>query len=161
MKVVSNASPLINLARIGHLALLNSVYGRITIPEAVWHEVVVAGAGKPGAQDVRSATWLSRQPVSNQALVNALRQDLDAGEAEAIALATELKADLLLMDERLARETAQHLGVRCVGLLGTLVIAKRQGVISQARPYLDALRDIAGFRVSDAPCARLLHDVGE
>ncbi|MGC9397212.1 MAG: hypothetical protein ACP5J4_20395 [Anaerolineae bacterium] len=96
MTVVSNASPLINLAPIGQLALLPALYDKICIPEAVWQEVVVAGQGLPGAEVIATATWITRYTVTNSTLVAALRQDLDAGEAEAIALALELQAELLL-----------------------------------------------------------------
>jgi predicted nucleic acid-binding protein len=87
--VVSNASPLINLARIGHLDLLRAVYGELVIPQAVWEEIVVEGAGQPGAEQVRQANWIRVHTVTNRPLVNALRQNLDAGEAGAIALAAE------------------------------------------------------------------------
>ena len=83
--------------------------------------------------------------------MRALRQDLDAGEAEAIALAVEVEADLLLMDERLGRETARHLGMRYVGLIGVLITAKRNGLIDDVKSRLAALRAVAGIalRVSD------------
>jgi len=58
MSIVSNASPLINLARIGKLDLLRQLYGELAIPEAVWHEVVVEGSEQPGAHEVETATWL-------------------------------------------------------------------------------------------------------
>jgi hypothetical protein len=161
MNVVSDASILINLARIGELDLLRRLYGALMIPEAVWREVVIAGAGQPGAEEVRAASWIKTRDVVNEHLVRALRQDLDAGEAEAIALALEVEADLLLMDERLGRETAQHLGVRYMGLLGLLIVVKRKGLIRAVRPRLDMLRDEANFRVSDALYARVLKDEGE
>jgi len=85
MRVVSNASPLINLACIGMLDLLKQLYGEIYIPEAVWREVVVEGAGQPGAEEVKEADWIRRRSVHNVSLVHALRQDLDAGESETIA----------------------------------------------------------------------------
>lgn len=94
MIVVSNASPLINLARIGDLDLLRRLYGEVVIPEAVWDEVVVSGAGQPGATEVAQATWIQKQAPGNRALIQVLRQDLDAGEAEAVALAVERTADL-------------------------------------------------------------------
>lgn len=161
MSVVSNASPLINLARIGKLTLLRDLYGELIVPEAVWQEVVVEGAGQPGADEVESATWIKTQAATNRQLVNALQQDLDAGEAEAIALTLEMGAELLLMDEHLGRETARHLGLRYVGLVGALVEAKHRGLIRAVKMHLDALRDIAGFRVVDALYARVLQDEGE
>ena len=159
--VVSDASALINLARIDELDLLHRLYGELLIPEAVWREVVVAGAGQPGAEEVRAASWIETRDVANEHLVRALRQDLDAGEAEAIALALEVGADLLLMDERLGRETARHLELRYVGLIGVLIAAKRSGLIDAIKPRLDRLRDGAGFRVSDALYARVLQDEEE
>jgi len=105
MMIVSDASILINLARIGELDLLWKLYGELIVPEAVWQEVVVNGAGQPGAEDINTADWVKRALVKNRYLVQALRQDLDAGEAEAIALALEVEAELLLMDERLGRES--------------------------------------------------------
>jgi len=161
MSVVSNASPLINLARIGKIDLLRELYGELLIPEAVWQEVVIEGAGQPGAEEVRTAPWIQAREVANKDLVRALRQDLDAGEAEAIALALEIGAELLLMDERLGRETARHLGVRYAGLIGILVEAKRKGLINAIKPHLDTLRDVAGFRVSDTLYIRVLQDEGE
>jgi predicted nucleic acid-binding protein len=98
MSIVSNASPLINLARIGKLSFLQELYGELIIPGAVWHEVVVEGAGQPGADEVKAADWIKQRDVTNRQLTQALKQELDAGEAEAIALALEIGADLLLMD---------------------------------------------------------------
>ena len=83
MSIVSNASPLINLARIGKLDLLRHLYGELVIPEAVWREVVIEGEGQPGADEIKAATWIKRQLVTNRQLVQALRQELDVGEAEA------------------------------------------------------------------------------
>ena len=140
---MSNASPLINLARIGQLDLLPQLYGELTLPEAVWHEVVVGGSGQSGADKTGSASGVRVQSASNRHLVQALRQELDAGEAEAIAL--ELDAEFLLLDEQLGRDTAQHMGVRSVGLIGVLVEAKHKGIVSGIQPWLDALRDVAGF----------------
>jgi len=68
VSVVSNASPLINLARIDQLDLLPRLYGELLIPEAVWEEVVIEGAGQPGADEVKAATWIKRQAVANRSL---------------------------------------------------------------------------------------------
>ena len=119
------------------------------------------GAGQPGAGDINTADWVKRTPVENRHLVQALRQDLDPGESEAIALALELGADLLLMDERFGRESAQYFGLRYIGLVGVLIEAKHKGLISTVQPYLDALRDRAGFRLSTVLYERVLRDLGE
>ena len=161
MRVVCNASPLASLARIDALELLRHVFGHIVIPQAVWNEVVVCGSGQPGAEAVKTAQWIARHPTQNASLVSALRQDLDAGEAEAIVLALEMPADLLLMDERLGRETARHLGIRMTGLVGVLVESKRRGIIPAVSPILQSLRERAGFRLSDALYRRILQDVHE
>ena len=130
MKVVSNASPLINMARIGHLNLLPRIFGRLLVPEAVWREVVLEGENHPGAKEIRQADWIEQATVSNRQLVHSLRQELDAGEAEAIALAVEMNADWLLMDERLGRQTARHFGLGYIGLIGILKVAKKRGEIA-------------------------------
>jgi len=67
------------------------------IPEAVWDEVVVKGVGQAGADKVKTASWIKTQAVTNKPLVWALRHELDAGEAEAIVLALEADADLLII----------------------------------------------------------------
>jgi predicted nucleic acid-binding protein len=161
MKVVSNASPLINLTRVGRLHLLPELFEEIFIPEAVWDEVVVQGKEHPGAKELKVADWVKMHRVANRELTHALRQQLDAGEAEAIVLALESEADLLLMDERLGRAIAAHFGMRYTGLIGVLVLAKRKALITAIKPVLDALRDTAGFRVADALHIRVLRDAGE
>jgi predicted nucleic acid-binding protein len=161
MNVVSNASPLIALIRIGQLDLLRQLYGTIVIPEAVWHEVVVEGADQAGAEAVSSASWIMRRIVTNRPLVHGLQQELDAGEAEAIALAVEIDDAWLLMDERLGRDTARHFSLRYTGVVGVLIEAKHKGLVQSLQPLLDALRNLAGFRVSEALYRRVLQDEGE
>jgi predicted nucleic acid-binding protein len=80
MRVVSNSSALINLTRIGKLTLLRELFGVLIVPDAVWQEVVVEGAGQPGADEIGSADWIQRQAVMNMQLVQALQQDLDGGK---------------------------------------------------------------------------------
>jgi predicted nucleic acid-binding protein len=161
MKVVSNTSPLINLARISHLDLLQRIFGQIYIPDAVWQEAVIDGEGQPGAIEIRQAGWIHRVTVTNRQLVRSLCQELDPGEAEAISLAVELNADWLLMDERLGRQTARHFGLGYIGLIGILTVAKQRGEIAALRPLLEQLRDMAGFRISPNLYEQALRDMGE
>jgi uncharacterized protein len=122
---------------------------------------VIRGAGQPGAEEIQAAGWIRKAHVENRTLVRVLSQDLDGGEAESIALALEAKAEVLLMDERLGRETAEHLGLRYIGLIGILVQAKRSGLIDRVEPLLNALRTLAGFRIRDELYVRVLEDEGE
>jgi hypothetical protein len=65
------------------------------------------------------------------------------------------------MDEHLGRETARHLKLRCIGLVGVLLAAKHKGLIPAIKPCLDALRDLAGFRIKDSLYTRILKDENE
>lgn len=69
MSIVSNASLLINLSRIGKLDLLHDLYDEVIIPEAVWKEVVVEGTGQPGADAIETAAWIKKEAAKNRELV--------------------------------------------------------------------------------------------
>ena len=103
MIVVSNTSPLTNLAAIGQFDLLHRLHGQVHIAEGVWEELNAGGRRWPGRDEVAAANWIERRPVQNRWLVAALQRDLDRGEAETIALALELGAELVLLDEREGR----------------------------------------------------------
>jgi len=107
--------------------LLREVFGRVIVPEAVWKEIVIDGRGRAGAEELQKAPWFEVIPVrKNLPAVPVLELTLDRGEAEAIALAQELDADILLMDERLGRDTAKQLGLTVTGIIGVLIAAKRR-----------------------------------
>jgi hypothetical protein len=161
MIVVSDTSPIINLAAIGQLDLLRKLYGNVIIPQAVYHEIVVLGAGEPGADDVQQSSWISVRTAKDRTLVDALLLSLDAGEAEAIACALEHKADLILMDERRGRLAVERLNLTCLGLLGILIEAKRRGMIAAVQPLLDDLIAKAGFWVAPPLYRRILDAAGE
>jgi uncharacterized protein len=143
--VVSDTSPLTNLAAIGQLALLRQLYTELHIAEAVWDELNAGGQRWPGRDEVVAADWVHRRSPHNRPLITALGRDLDLGEAESIALAVELDANILLMDEREGRSAAQRLGLRVVGVVGVLLQAKTARLLDQIQPSLDALRQQAGF----------------
>lgn len=161
MIVVSNTSPIINLAAMGRLDLLHHLYGDILVPAAVYQEIVVIGAGMPGAAEVRTEPWFHQRSASDTGFVAILRRDLDPGEAEAVALAYEIKADLLLIDERAARAHASRLGLKYIGLLGVLVAAKAAGLVPAVKGPLDDLIAKAGFWVRPTLYAAVLKAAGE
>lgn len=150
MIVVSNTSPLTNLAAIGQFDLLHKLYDKIYIAQAVWEELNARGQRWPGCDEVAAADWIDRHTVQNKTLVTALQRDLDAGEAESIALALELEADLILLDEREGRHAAQRMGLRVVGVVGVLLEAKANDAVGAIRPLLDGLRQTAGFYLSES-----------
>lgn len=138
--VVSNASPLINLARIQRFNLLKQFYGRVTIPMAVYDEVMIQGQERDGSREVRNAAWILRTAPTDELAVSALAAQLDRGEASAIILARELNAELLLIDEIHGRRVAEKLGVKITGTLGILARAKREGLIPNVRDEIARLQ---------------------
>lgn len=152
MIVVSDTSPITNLAAIGQLDLLRQLYTTIVIPVAVYNEMVAVARLVPGAVEVQTLSWIQTQTVANvQSVIDIQisQDDIDRGEAEAIILALELKADLLLMDERRGRALAANYGLSVTGLLGVLLQAKRNGFIPAVKPVMDQLIEEADFRISN------------
>ncbi|ARI81886.1 DUF3368 domain-containing protein [Microcystis aeruginosa] len=156
MIVVSDTSALANLAIIDHLWLLESIYQTVIIPDVVARELTEAS--NPLIPAILQSGWIQPQPLTNSELVNQLQQErgLDAGEANAIALALELQADDLLIDERLGRQEALRLGLSIIGILGILLVAKQRSLIPQVQPVMDTLISQAGFRVSPQLYQRVL-----
>lgn len=109
MIVVCNTSPLTNLAAIRQSDLLLDLLGEVHIANGVWDELNAGGIRWPGSEEAAAANWIRRHVVGNEALVISLMRDLDRGEAESIALALELEADLLLLDEKEGRRAAQRM----------------------------------------------------
>jgi len=126
-KVVSNTTPLITLLSIGKLNLLKELYGQIIVPFAVYQEIE-HGKDKPFYTDLSMIDWIEIKKINNPYTVKYL-SDLDEGEAEVIILANELKADLVLLDEKLARSFAQRLSITYTGTLGILLKAKQLRLI--------------------------------
>lgn len=159
MPIVCNTSPILNLAIIEHLDLLKQQFAPIIIPPGVLAELRV-NEDRPGSLAIRNAIaegWIQIQPLTqSQAVVQLLRQTLDQGESEAIALALEQQADYILLDERDGRKVAKSLGLNVTGVLGVLLKAKQSGTIPELKPLLEDLIQIAGFRISPVLFAQLL-----
>jgi uncharacterized protein len=139
MKVICNSTPLISLSCIKKLHLLKDLFGEITIPEKVFDEVVIAGSEKYGSSDVKECLWIKVSKTSDNILKNYLMQTLDEGEAEVIVLADELKAELVIIDERLARKYVEQAGFKLIGTLGILAKAKLEGYIPEARCLINEM----------------------
>lgn len=161
MIVVSNTSPLTNLAAIGRFELLHKLFQEIHIAEGVWRELNAGNQPRPGSHEVATSPWVHRHRVGNEVLVAALRKDLDRGESETLALSLEMKADVVLIDEKEGRHTATRLSLRPLGVLGILLQAKKKGEMVEVRSSLDALRQTAGFFVGEDLYRWVLAQAGE
>ena len=159
MAMVSNSGPILSFARAHRFDLLREVVGTLTIPEAVYEDIVIRGAGKLGAEEVQHAAWITRAQVSDRTFVDQLPQKLHVGEREALALTKELGATLLI-DEREARRAAQQHGIAHFGSLRVLEEAKRRGLIPAVRPILDELI-AAGTFISENLYHAFLRTMGE
>lgn len=160
MPVVSNTSPVLNLAIIGELDLLRQQFGKILIPKAVLAELRVEET-LPGSAQLRQAIasgWLQVEDIENPSLVELLQRDLDRGEAEAIALALLLDADWILLDERDGRRIAKSLGLKVTGILGVVIRASRLGLVSSLPAVINQLREEAGFRIAPNLLAQILRE---
>jgi len=136
--IIADSSPLIGLARIGQLGLLPKLAKRIVVPAAVHAEVTVARADAPGAAEVAAQAWIEVQEA-DPVMVAPLLILVGRGEAEAIALAQQASASVLLVDDLRARKLAQRLGLRRMGTVALLGQAKRESLIPSLKPALDAL----------------------
>ncbi|MEA3349613.1 MAG: DUF3368 domain-containing protein [Chloroflexota bacterium] len=160
MIVVSDATPLIGLVKIGRLELLRELFDTIRIPGSVYAEVVTNARKRPGALEISQTAWIITQAPVDRTKVDYLRADLDAGEAAALVLAEELSADWILLDETKARLAADLLGLRYIGTIGLLLLAKRMGKVKMIRPLLDELRE-KKFYISDRVYQIALRHAGE
>jgi uncharacterized protein len=160
--VVSDTSPLCNLAIIQHLWLLQAIYDVVIIPPVVADELANA-ITIPEVPNILTLEWIRVLPLADNTMAEALQRDrrLDPGEAYAIALAIQLQASDLLIDERIGRREAVSLGVSIIGILGILRVAKQRGLIPAIKPVLDQLVCQAGFRVSKVLYGQTLQDVNE
>ncbi len=160
MRVVCNTSPLILLAKIQRLDLLVKLYSEIIIPEAVLDEILI----KPSSEKDRISALLKegkyhRQKASNETL-SKLSPDLGHGEREALAVAMENKADMVILDDHQERALSQSINLKTTGTIGVLIEAKQRGFIDSLRDELDRLIE-AGMWISEIFYHRILHELGE
>jgi predicted nucleic acid-binding protein len=159
MLVVSDTSPLRALQAIGHLQILESLYRSGYVPPAVAAELQVA-APREQPLDVASLPFVVVRAPLQMAVFPATPR-LGLGEQQAIALALEIGASTLLIDDSDARRAASRCGVSTTGVLGVLVEAKRRGVVSEVAPLMDLLRERIAFRISDLVAQDVLRQAGE
>ena len=154
MTVISNTSPLLNLALIERLHLVEAQFGEVVVPMAVWNELSAGFDGRDRIEAFRDQGGIRVVSPEPTDLRIEFERELDRGEAAAIAYAIDVDADRVLIDEREGRATATRHNVPVTGVVGILLRASSRGNID-LETELDALRD-AGFWISDALYDRAL-----
>ena len=158
--VLTDASPLIGLSLVDGIPWLRALFGSVTVPEKVLHEVVGRHfRGEAAIADAVTAGWLLSvvEPAPDQPAL----PDLDEGEAACIrlALAANVPA-LLLMDERAGRAVAQEFGLQVAGTAALIGMAKQRGLVTAAKPVMERLYR-SDFRIAAEVIRTVLQRVGE
>ncbi len=152
MAVISNSSPLIALTQIGRLDLLHQLHPLVLIPPAVAREVEPTVPALPG--------WLVVQPLAHSRQPQTVSGSIGPGEHEVISLGLELGAERLILDEQPARRLATSLGLRVIGTVGLLLVAKERGFLTKITPELDRLLAV-GFFMDQELYDRAIGQAGE
>lgn len=163
MHIVSNTSPVSNLAIVGRLDMLRAKFGHVTIPLAVAHELsrLTHAGGAAAIQAALAAGWLVIAAVPDRTMLPVLRARVDEGEAEAIELARQTHADLLIIDDAAGRIVAQEEGLCYVGIIGLLAEEREAGRIPSLKTELNRLRTECRFFIVPALEEKVLRRVGE
>ena len=161
MIIVSDTTPLIGLASIGRLDLLQELFGEVYIPLAVFDEAVTFGRENSKAKQlVSNANWIHVVEVKDRLAVNVLLDEMDVGEVETIVLASEMNADWVLMDEKKGRRKLSQINIPKIGTLGILLKAKELGLVSTLKPEIEELQR-SGFSISPLLVEEILDAAGE
>ena len=156
MIVVADTSVLVNLCCIGQGVLLTELFGRVVIPTVVAEEFERLVKGSSRFAGLTLPPGIQQQSPTTVPSTVRTAAGLDPGEMAALALAVEIHADAVLVDERRGYEVARQMGLRVIGVLGILLQAKASGRVTHVRPLLDALQQEAGFWIADRLRAEVL-----
>lgn len=144
MIVVSDTSPITNLLQVEQLDLLRKIFDKVVVTPQVYEELCELDTQK---EVLFNMDWISIREPHNQVLIEDLEKRIDSGEASSIALALELHADYLLIDEHKGRGEAEKLGLKITGIIGVLLRAKSENHIQFVKPILEKLKNEVGFRI--------------
>jgi predicted nucleic acid-binding protein len=133
LRIVCDSSTIIALQRINHLWLLENLAEEIFIPYAVNKEI-------KSKKDINLPACFKVKEAKDKLYIRQNCKYLHIGEVEAIALAKDIKADLIILDDRKARKLAEKEGLKVAGLLALLIMAKEKGIIERVKPIIDNLK---------------------
>ena len=161
MNIVSNSSPLIFLAKLGRLDVLNRLFDKVYIPQAVYNEVVLADKDDDASHLIEEKIktgQINRFKVQNEVAIRTLLGRLHQGEVEAIIGAGELKISSVILDDLYARNKAKQLDLAVTGTLGILLLAYKRGLVEDLKSELQKLI-AAGYRISDALIQTVIREI--
>ena len=161
MIVVSDTSVISALLSIDKLELLSQLYGKVIIPQVVWDELERLRAFGYDLSPLENTQWLEIIDPKDKELETRLNEVLDKGESAAIALSKEVNPNFLAIDEKKGREIAQSMGIPIIGVIGILIVAKKQAIVKEVKPLLDSLISEAGFRISRKLYEYILTEISE
>ncbi|CAN2041214.1 DUF3368 domain-containing protein [Candidatus Magnetomoraceae bacterium gMMP-15] len=159
--IISNTTPLINFSAIHRLDILQSLFEKIYIPSAVKVELFEKGKYYPSTTELKNVQFIETMSIHNTMHRDALLTELDIGEAEAITLALEKKAEFLLLDEIAGRMMAESYNIPIIGSIGCLIEAKRCNIIPSIKQLLDDMKYQAKFWVNSKLYEKILKDNNE
>lgn len=152
MIIISDTTPIITLLKLERLDLLKNLFGEVVIPRAVYEELTSNPKYLSEAQVISECSFLKRSEISDRQSIKILREvvGLDTGESEAIALADEQHADLLIIDERKGRSVAKQMGLKIIGTIGILIQAFDCKLLSRQEIFdcVETLK-VSEIRISD------------
>jgi len=156
--VISNSSALISLLGVEKLDILGKLFETVMIPEAVYNEVFNK---KVSNLDLKKTKFLQIEKVTDRKMVKLLKMQLGYGESEVIALALEKGIDRVIIDDKQARKVADKLGLKVIGTLGILILAKEKQVIKEVRPLVLSMMEKINFRIDRALLNKILGILNE
>lgn len=157
MIVVSDSSPLIALSSVDRLDLMQLLFDEVIIPVSV-HDEVMGQAAKIAAE---LPFFIRVEPIAAELPVRFLKLNLHTGESEAIALALERQIQGIILDDKRAREIASELGLKVIGTLGLLILAKQKGLLPNVRPIMAQIIERVNFRIAPSVLNRALSCIAE
>lgn len=157
---VVDTGPLIFLAKLDRLELLQRGADEILAPPAVLAEVRMLRDEAAKKIEIASQSWLKEQTVDDPSKIKLLLADLDTGEAEVIVLAQAINADRVVIDDLDARRFAHRVGLSVIGTMGLLLAARLRGENPSVKAEIERLRQL-GFWTSEALVEAILQAAGE
>lgn len=140
--------------------ILNQLFGKILVPEAVAEEIQEKENRFKGFSEILQSGFIEVRQIKNESFSKGLKLDIDDGEAEAIVLAKELGSEIILMDELSARSQCKYHGLKPLGSIGCLILARNKGIITAVKPLLDDMRTLGNFWIKESLYESIVQDYG-